>query len=129
MVACGNYMHRFSVSKNMKKNNNDKRRKEVVSGKVVAHLWLALIIKESKITVERDRVVTTLHTIKHHVSFWWKPCRYGLKYTSPRTLQGYFPTLKMVLYSVHFSNEQVKVYNLSLLLSWIAKLITCCLEA
>jgi F0F1-type ATP synthase gamma subunit len=35
MVACGNYMHKFSVSKDMKKKiNNGKRRKEVAVGKV-----------------------------------------------------------------------------------------------
>ena len=31
MVLCGSYMHKFSVSKDMKKTNNDKRRKEVVA--------------------------------------------------------------------------------------------------
>ena len=34
MVKCGSYMHKFSVSKDMKKINNDKRRKEVAIGKV-----------------------------------------------------------------------------------------------
>ena len=57
-------MHKFSVSKNMKK-NNDKRRKEVAVGKVVAHLCLTLIIKESRVSVEHGRVVTTLNIIKH----------------------------------------------------------------
>jgi hypothetical protein len=58
-------MHKFSVSKNMrKKNNNDKRRRDMVVGKVVAHLCLTLIIKELKFSVEHDRVVTTLNTIK-----------------------------------------------------------------
>jgi hypothetical protein len=37
----------------------------VAVGKVTAHLCLTLIIKELKISVERDRVVTTLNTIKH----------------------------------------------------------------
>ena len=32
-------------------------------GKVVAHLCLTLIIKELKISVEQDRVVTTLNII------------------------------------------------------------------
>jgi hypothetical protein len=64
MVICGSYMHEFSVSKNMKK-KNDKKRKEVAIGKVAAHLCLTLIIKESKISVEHDRVVTTLNIIKH----------------------------------------------------------------
>jgi hypothetical protein len=58
-------MHEFSISKDMKNTNNDKRRKEVVVGKVVAHLCLPLIIKEMKINVEQDRVVTTLNIIKH----------------------------------------------------------------
>ena len=34
-------------------------------GKVVAHLCLTLIIKELKIRVEQDKVVTTLNIIKH----------------------------------------------------------------
>ena len=33
--------------------------------KVAAHLFVALIIKEMKISVEEDRVVTTLNIIKH----------------------------------------------------------------
>ena len=59
-------MHEFSVSKDMKeKINNDKRRKGVAVGKVPAHSCLTLIIKESTISVEHDRVVTTLNIIKH----------------------------------------------------------------
>ena len=65
MVICGSYMHEFSVNKDMKKTNNDKRRKEVARAKVVAHFCLTLIIKELKISVEHDKVVTTLNTIKH----------------------------------------------------------------
>ena len=65
MIIFGSYMHEFSVSKDMKKINNDKRRKEVAVGKVAAHLCLTLIIKELKISVERDRLVTTLNIIKH----------------------------------------------------------------
>jgi hypothetical protein len=38
--------------------------KEVGVGKVAAHLCLALIIKELKINVEHDWVVTTLNIIK-----------------------------------------------------------------
>jgi hypothetical protein len=50
----------------MKKNiNNDKRRRDMVVGKVMAYLCLTLIIKELKSSVEHDRVVTTLNTIKH----------------------------------------------------------------
>ena len=58
-------MHGFSVSKDVKKNYNDERRKEMALGKVVVHLCLTLIIKELKISVEQDRVVTTLNIIKH----------------------------------------------------------------
>jgi hypothetical protein len=65
MVMCGSYMHEFSVDKDMKKINNDKRKKEVVVGKVAAHLCLTLIIKKIKISVEHDRMVTTLNIIKH----------------------------------------------------------------
>ena len=36
-----------------------------MAGKVVVHLCLTLIIKELKISVEQDRVVTTLNIIKH----------------------------------------------------------------
>ena len=35
MVICESYMHEFSVSKDMKKINNDKRRREVAVGKVL----------------------------------------------------------------------------------------------
>ena len=62
-------MHKFSVSKDMKKINNDKRRKKVAVGKVAAHLCLTLIIKELKISAKHDRVVTTLNIIKHKVSY------------------------------------------------------------
>ena len=42
-------MHKFSVSKNTKKKiNNDKRKGDMVVGKVVAHLCLSIIIKEIK---------------------------------------------------------------------------------
>ena len=59
-------MHKFSVGKDMKKKiNNDKRRRDMVVGKVVAHFCLTLNIKELKSSVECDRVVTTLNTIKH----------------------------------------------------------------
>jgi hypothetical protein len=65
MVICGVYMHEFNVSKDMKEKSNDKRRKAVAVGKVEVHLCLTLIIKELKISVEQDRVVTTLNIIKH----------------------------------------------------------------
>jgi hypothetical protein len=64
-MVCGSHMHKFSVSKVMKKMNNDKRRRDMVVGKVVVHLLLTLIIKELKFSVEHDRVVTTLNAIKH----------------------------------------------------------------
>jgi hypothetical protein len=56
-------VHEFSVNKDIKKINNDKRRKGVALGKVAAHLCLTLIIKELKISVEQDRAVTTLNII------------------------------------------------------------------
>jgi hypothetical protein len=66
MVICGSDMHKFIVSKDMpKKINNDKRREEVVVGKVAVHLCLPRIIKILKISVDQDRVVTTLYIIKH----------------------------------------------------------------
>jgi hypothetical protein len=39
--------------------------REVAIGKVTAYLCLTLIVKESKISVEHGRVVTTLYIIKH----------------------------------------------------------------
>jgi hypothetical protein len=48
-----------------RKINNVKRREEVAVGKVVVHFRLTLIIKELKISVEHDRVVTTINIIKH----------------------------------------------------------------
>jgi hypothetical protein len=53
-------MHGFSVSKDMKKINNIKGRKELTIGKAATHLCLTLTIKELRISVEHDRVVTTL---------------------------------------------------------------------
>jgi hypothetical protein len=38
-------------------------------GKVTKYLCLTLIIKELKISVEQDRVVRTLNTIKHQISY------------------------------------------------------------
>jgi hypothetical protein len=48
-----------------KKNYDDKRGKEVAIRKVAVHLCLTLILIEMKISVEHDRVVTILNTIKH----------------------------------------------------------------
>ena len=42
--------------------------REVTVGKVAAHLCLAQIVKEFKISVEQGRVVTTRNIIKHLVS-------------------------------------------------------------
>jgi hypothetical protein len=67
MVICGSHMHNFNVS-NLDMNldiNNDKLIRDMVVGKVVAHLSLTLIMKELKLSVEHDRVVTTLNTIKN----------------------------------------------------------------
>jgi hypothetical protein len=41
----------------------------MVVGEVVAHLCRTLIIKELEFSVEHDRVVTTLNTIKHEISY------------------------------------------------------------
>ena len=65
MLVFGSYKHEFSVSKDMKKIDKDKRRKEVVVRKLLEHLCLTLIFNEVKISVEHDRVVTTLNIIKH----------------------------------------------------------------
>jgi len=65
MIICGSYMFEFSVSKDMKKNNNDKRS---ISTYFLA-LCLTLIVKELKISVEKSRVVTTLNIIKHKISY------------------------------------------------------------
>ena len=65
MVICERDMHEISVSKDMKRINNDKRRRDMAVGKVTAHLCLTLIIKEMKFSVEHSRVITTLNLIKH----------------------------------------------------------------
>ena len=64
MVICGSCMHELVLVRIWKKINNDIRRREVAARKVMAHLCLTLIIKELKISVEQDRVVTTLNIIK-----------------------------------------------------------------
>ena len=56
-------MSEFRVSKDMKKKNGII--KEVVVGKVAAHLCLTLIVKDLRISVEQGRVVRTLNIIKH----------------------------------------------------------------
>ena len=55
-------MFEFSVSKDMKERITGR---EVAVGKLVTHLCLTLIIKESKISVEQGRVVTILNILKH----------------------------------------------------------------
>ena len=65
MVICKSYMHEFSVNKYKFFFDNDKRRKEVAVEKVEVHLCLTLIIKELKISVEHDKMITTLNIIKH----------------------------------------------------------------
>ena len=81
---------KFSVSKDMKKNVVDFNRweineqeggapspksqvqwkpfftgREVEVGKVAAHLYVTLTVKELKISVEHGRVITTLNIVKH----------------------------------------------------------------
>jgi hypothetical protein len=53
MVICGSYMFEFNVSKDVKEKGNILR--EVAVGKVVTHLYLTLIVKELKISVEHGR--------------------------------------------------------------------------
>jgi hypothetical protein len=62
MVICGSCMFEFSVSKDMKKKDIIR---EVAIGEIGAHLFLTLIVKKLKISVEHARVVTTLNLIKH----------------------------------------------------------------
>ena len=61
MVICGSYMSEFSGSKDMKRKDIIR---EVAVGKATARLYLTLIVKELKISVEHGRVVTTLNIIK-----------------------------------------------------------------
>jgi hypothetical protein len=62
MIIRGSYMFESSVSKDLKKKDIIRK---VAVGKVVAHLHLTLIVKESKISVEQGRVATTVNIIKH----------------------------------------------------------------
>ena len=55
-------MFEFSVSKDMKKKDIIR---EVTVGKVAAHLCLTLIVKELKISVKHDKMITTSNVIKH----------------------------------------------------------------
>ena len=61
MVICGSYMFEFSVSNDMKRNNNDKKR---IPTYLLAYI-LTPIIKELKISVEHGKVLTTLNISKH----------------------------------------------------------------
>ena len=54
-------MSEFSGSKDMKRKDIIR---EVAVGKAAARLYLTLIVKELKISVEHGRVVTTLNIIK-----------------------------------------------------------------
>ena len=55
-------MFEFSISKDMKKKNITRK---VTVRKIATHLCLTLTVEELKISVEQDRVVTTLNIIKH----------------------------------------------------------------
>jgi len=48
----------------MKKTINNDKRRDMIVGKVVAHLCLALLII-LKFSIEHDRVITTLILLKH----------------------------------------------------------------
>ena len=61
-------MQRFSVSKDMKKNNNDKSRKDMVVGKVVAHLCLTLIIWKKINNDQRSRDMIVGKVAAHFMS-------------------------------------------------------------
>ena len=56
-------------------------------GKVAAHLCLALIIKELKISVEYDRVVTTLNIIFSVVVGMGQGCEMSWDMTGTKCLQ------------------------------------------
>ena len=60
MVICGSYMFESSVSKDMKKKFLKKR-----IPRYLLTILLKLIIKDLKISVEQDTVVTILNIIKH----------------------------------------------------------------
>ena len=63
MVICGSYTFKFSVCKNMKKLQVQRNpcfiERHVAVGKVAAHLCLTLIVKESKMSGEQCRVITS----------------------------------------------------------------------
>jgi hypothetical protein len=61
MEICRSYIFEFSISEDVK----EKIIWEVAIGTVATHLCLALTVKELKINVEQDKMVTTLNTIKH----------------------------------------------------------------
>ena len=64
MVICESCMFQFSVSKDMKNQNNNDKTSRGIPTHLLTHL-LAQIIKELQISVEHDRAVTTLNIIKH----------------------------------------------------------------
>jgi len=62
MIMYESYVFEFSVSKHMKKkNNNDKKRIPTY----LLTLCLTLTVKELNISVKQGRVVTTLNIINH----------------------------------------------------------------
>ena len=63
MVICENDMFGFSVSMGM--NSMLLTRRVVAVGKVATHLCLTLNVRELKVSVEQDRLVTTSNIIKH----------------------------------------------------------------
>ena len=60
MVICGKHMLQFSVSKDIRKNNDNRRNLTCL----LVNL-LTLKFKELKINVEQGTIVTTLNIIKH----------------------------------------------------------------
>ena len=66
MVICRCHMFEFSVSKDMKKQQGDKRRVPTY----LAICFLTLIVKRLRISVEHGRMVTPLNLIKHEISYF-----------------------------------------------------------
>ena len=66
MVICESYVFEFSVSKDMKSMFHKKKGGNREGS---GTLCLALIVEDLKICFEHGRVITTLNTIKHYISF------------------------------------------------------------
>ena len=66
MVICGSYIFEISV-------NKDRKNKTTMIKGELQHIFLEsnliLIVKESKISVEHGKVVTTPNIIKHEIYF------------------------------------------------------------